>query len=160
MIHVLFVCLGNICRSPAAEGIMNKLLEEKGLSDQITIDSAGTGDWHIGKKADRRMRHAASNRGIDLTSRARQIKPEDFERFDYIVAMDLDNREVISRMDIQKQYGDKIFLMTDFLKDKQFPRGVPDPYYGGSDGFNLVLDILTESLEVFLDKIVGEHGLA
>ena len=131
-ISVLFVCLGNICRSPAAEAIFISLLEKKGLTDCFIVDSAGTGSWHIGKKADYRMRIAAERRDINILSRARQITSKDFDEFNYILAMDDSNLRNIQDLNEQE---------------------VPDPYFGGDEGFDYVLDILEDSVNGFLESI-------
>jgi len=153
-ISVLFVCLGNICRSPAAEAIFINLLEKKGLTDDFIVDSAGTGSWHIGKKADSRMRIAAENRDINILSRARQITSKDFEKFNYILAMDQSNFENINDLKNRNSSSDfaSIKNIQDFrsvFKDLE----VPDPYYGGDKGFDHVLDILEDSVSGFLESI-------
>ncbi len=146
--RILFVCLGNICRSPAAEGVFQHLLVEAGMADGFTIDSAGTGAWHDGEPADRRMRQAAERRGIALTSIARQIQVEDFERFDHIFAMDGSNLRDLRAMAPAAHYA-KIRLFRDL--DPEGPgKDVPDPYYGGVAGFDEVLDIVTRTGRVLL----------
>ncbi len=155
---LLFVCLGNICRSPAAENLMNHLLAERGLTEQITCDSAGTSSYHIGSPPDRRMIAAAQQRGIAMQGRARQFEPEDFEQFDLILAMDRDNYEAIVYQDRGKRYGQKVRLMCDFCT-RHTLREVPDPYYGGVDGFNQVLDLLQDACEGLLDHIQTTQGI-
>ena len=153
-ISVLFVCLGNICRSPAAEAIFISLLEKKGLTDAFIIDSAGTGSWHVGKKADSRMRIAAERRDIKILSRARQITTKDFAEFNYILAMDDSNFRNIQ--DLKNRT-----LSTDFASIKKIQNfrsvynedEVPDPYFGGDEGFDHVLDILEDSVGGFLESI-------
>jgi len=153
-ISVLFVCLGNICRSPAAEGIFISLIEKKGLTDGFIVDSAGTGSWHIGEKADSRMRFAAARRDINILSRARQITGKDFEEFNYILAMD--NSNFINIQDLKKRTS-----KTDFASIKKIQsfrsvfkeQEVPDPYFGGDEGFDHVLDILEDSVNGFLESI-------
>ncbi len=149
---VLFVCMGNICRSPSAEAVFNSIIRERGVSDQFDVDSAGTIGYHAGDLADSRMRSAASRRGIELTSRARQIVRADLDNFDYVVAMDKDNLFHIHSMDPDGRYESKIKLLTDYHPDKEVTE-VPDPYYGGPDGFETVLDILEVSCEKFLEAI-------
>ncbi len=150
---VLFVCLGNICRSPSAEAVFNSLLEEKDLEDQIECDSAGTTGYHSGEFADRRMQSYAINRGYRLTSISRPIIPEtDFDDFDYIIGMDDNNVWDLKRMARNLNDLKKIHRMTDFSPNKAH-QSVPDPYYGGADGFELVLDILEEACEGLLKKI-------
>jgi protein-tyrosine phosphatase len=145
--------MGNICRSPAAEGIAKELIEKKGLNGSIEIDSAGTLDYHAGELPDERMIKHSSKRGYILDSRARQFNPKkDFEYFDYIVTMDDDNYDKITSFDKNNEYKNKIFKMVSFSK-KQMVNEVPDPYYTGSDGFKFVLDILEDSVEGLLNKV-------
>lgn len=150
---ILFVCMGNICRSPAAEGIMQKMIEETNLSDFISVDSAGTIGFHEGEPADLRMSKYALSRGYKLTSRSRKFNPsKDFEEFDYIVTMDDDNYEDILAMDLKKKYRNKVHKIAKFFTDHGYTE-VPDPYYGSSDGFELVLDLLEEGNKNLLEKI-------
>ncbi len=144
MTKLLFVCLGNICRSPAAENIMNHLAARADLANQIECDSAGTASYHTGNPPDRRMQAAAASRNIPMTGRARQFTKADFLAFDLILAMDRENYHNILTLDPQGQYRDKVKLMCDFAthhSDKE----VPDPYYGGADGFDYVIDLLTDA---------------
>ena len=151
---VLFVCLGNICRSPAAEAIFIDLIKKRGLNDNFIVDSAGTGSWHIGKRADNRMRIAAKNRGVEIWSRARQINAKDFEKFNYIITMDDSNFENINDLKYRKSLSDfssikKIQNFRSVFEETE----VPDPYFGGDEGFDHVLDILQDSVSGFLDTI-------
>jgi len=151
MKNILFVCLGNICRSPSAEGVMKAILKREGLETTYFVDSAGTGGWHVGERADRRMRKTAAERGYDLTSLARQFDPrEDFEKFDVIVGMDDENIHDLRAMDREGRYDHKIFKMTDFCQ-KCAETSVPDPYYGGLHGFEHVLNILEDACEGLLN---------
>lgn len=149
---ILFVCLGNICRSPAAEGVMRKKAE--GLP--LEIDSAGTANYHIGELPDHRMRSHAAKRGYHLTHRARQFNPDvDFEKFDLILAMDKDNMEDLQRMDRKKKYSHKLKMMTDFSTTMDIDE-VPDPYYNGPEGFEYVLDILEDACDGLLTFLKNE----
>jgi protein-tyrosine phosphatase len=152
-VKVLFVCLGNICRSPTAEAVFRHLVEKAKLSDRIEIDSAGTGDWHVGELADPRTRQAAKRRGIEVDSRARQVKRDDFTEFDYVVAMDASNRRNLVAMAPTQELAGKVHLFRDF--DPKSPRGsdVPDPYYGGDDGFETVLDICDAAARGLLERV-------
>jgi protein-tyrosine phosphatase len=152
---LLFVCLGNICRSPAAENIMNYLVEEKGLSESIISDSAGTSSYHIGSVPDRRMNAAATHKlGITLKGRARQFEKSDLRDFDLILAMDKENYANILSLDPSGEYGDKVRLMCDFCS-RHTLKEVPDPYYGGTEGFNHVIDLLVDACEGLLNQLDG-----
>ena len=147
--RVLFVCLGNICRSPAAEGMFRHQLSQAGLSDRVLVDSAGTAGWHVGKPADPRMRAAAARRGLELTSRARQLELGDFSHFDHILTMDDDNLEAVQKLAARasasglNQRAEVAPLMRYCRLHKV--REVPDPYYGGDQGFEHVLDLLDDA---------------
>lgn len=152
--RILFVCLGNICRSPAAEGIMNHLAGQRGLADRIETDSAGIGAWHVGELPDRRMRSHGADHGYDFSSRARQIRHDDMERFDRIVVMDDENyRDVTAMARTDKERG-KVVMMTDFCRRHKGYRAVPDPYYGGDKGFELVIELLEDACEGLLERIM------
>ena len=144
MTKILFVCLGNICRSPAAENIMNYLVTKTGKSDLIQCDSAGTANYHTGKSPDRRMQAAAAKRNIPMIGSARQFTTADFTTFDLILAMDRENYHNILALDPQGQYRDKVKMMCDFASH-YLDKEVPDPYYGGADGFDYVIDLLTDA---------------
>ncbi|GMG98466.1 hypothetical protein Nepgr_000306 [Nepenthes gracilis] len=162
---VLFVCLGNICRSPAAEGVFRDLVKKKGLDSKFNIDSAGTIDYHEGNLADPRMRSAAKKRGIEITSISRPIVPSDFIDFDVILAMDKQNRgDILEAFDRWKERDNlpaeaykKVKLMCSYCK-KHNEVEVPDPYYGGSQGFEKVLDLLEDACESLLDSIITEKS--
>jgi protein-tyrosine phosphatase len=156
---LLFVCLGNICRSPAAENIMNHLVEQRGLTGQITCDSAGTSNYHIGSPPDRRMAAAAGQRQIAMPGQGRQFTAADFEAFDLILAMDRDNFAGIAALDPGGKYTEKVRLMCDFCTQHSL-REVPDPYYGGTEGFNQVIDLLLDACAGLLDEITAAQKSA
>ena len=155
--RILFVCMGNICRSPAAEGVFLHLLAQQGLEDRFLVDSAGTGGWHVGQPADRRMRAAAERRGIHLPSRARQISLADLADFDRILTMDDDNLK-----DVRSLAGElagrrplaQIEAITSYCRLFQ-SRDVPDPYYGGEQGFEHVLDLLEDACAGLLERLMA-----
>jgi protein-tyrosine phosphatase len=156
MVKVIFVCLGNICRSPSGEAVMNALIKKEGLENKIICDSAGTIAYHAGEKADPRMRKHASKRGYDLTSIARKFTFNDFEEFDYIIAMDKSNFSDILALDKDGIFVDKISMMTSYCSifdDEE----VPDPYYGGPQGFEHVLDLLEDACNGLLVKIKEDN---
>lgn len=156
MIKVLFVCMGNICRSPAAEGIMKKKLIDAGLEKFVEVDSAGTIGYHKGEPPDERMIIHASGRGYKLEHRARKFNiNSDAEYFDYILTMDEDNYNTLLRLDTNKKLREKIFRITDFSSYKEVSE-VPDPYYGEGEGFERVIDILEDCIENFLRTIRKE----
>lgn len=150
MKRVLFVCMGNICRSPAAEGVFKKLVDDAGRSSSFDIDSAGTIAHHAGERADSRMRTAAAGRGYNLDSIARRIEHRDFDDFDLIVAMDEDNYRDISGM--SPGHGAQVVRMCDYCT-RHDETEVPDPYYGGPAGFEIVLDILEDACANLLEQI-------
>ncbi len=161
---VLFVCLGNICRSPTAEGVFRRMLVDAGLDDRVFVDSAGTGDWHVGLPPDGRATAAARQRGIDLSGlRARQTKPEDLKRFDYVVAMDAKNLaslEKLRRNLRDGREGVRLVRLLDYSSHhatasttQRAPRDVPDPYFGGDDGFDRVLDLIEDACADLLDEV-------
>ena len=151
---IIFVCLGNICRSPAAEAIMTKKINDAGLQWNISVDSAGVMGWHTGEPADMRMNQHANLRGYEVTSLARKFNPDrDFEEFDYIITMDNENYKDITSLDIEGKYTNKIHKMVKFCKSDEVDE-VPDPYYDGKEGFEKVLDILEEGCTELLNKII------
>ena len=156
MVKVLFVCLGNICRSPTAEGVFRLLIEREGLGDRIIVDSAGTGDWHVGSPPDRRAQAAARNRGIDLSGlRARQAKSGDFQRFDYVLAMDADNHSERAGF-CPPGEEHRLYMFLDFAPELG-RSNVPDPYYGGDGGFDAVLNMIEAASFGLLADIRDKH---
>ena len=151
--RILFVCLGNICRSPAAEAMLRVLVDREGLSDMVEIDSAGTYGGHSGERSDPRMRHAAEARGIPMTHRARQVREEDFERFDMVIAMDDNNYENLFRLAPDRDAQQKIYRFREFLRHHPDWSYIPDPYYEGREGFELVLDMLEDGCEGLLAEL-------
>jgi len=156
-VRVCFVCLGNICRSPTAEGTMRQLLEEEQLTAQIEIDSAGTGDWHVGEPPDRRARAAGKRRGIDIRGRARRVVAKDFEYFDYVIAMDRSNERDLLRLAPGAAADAKVVLFRSYDPDSPRDADVPDPYYGEGDGFERVLDICEAACRGLLRHIRENH---
>ncbi len=149
---VLFICMGNICRSPSAEAVFLKMIKQKGFEQSYQIDSAGTHSYHMGSKPDRRSVQAAKKRGVEMDHlRARQVVADDFNRFDFLVVMDEDNRANLSAM-FPRQPQDKVFSMMRFAKEVSYQE-VPDPYYGEGEGFELVLDLLEQSCAGLLSYI-------
>ncbi|MCA1805409.1 MAG: low molecular weight phosphotyrosine protein phosphatase [Xanthomonadaceae bacterium] len=158
MVRVLFVCMGNICRSPSAEGVFAALVEREGLRDQILIDSAGTHAYHVGEPPDPRAQSAALQRGIDLSGqRARKVCSEDFERFEYVLPMDLANYQILEGMR-PAQGCAELRRFLEYAPDLP-EEDVPDPYYGGPKGFARVLDLIEEAAEGLLREIRQRHGL-
>ncbi|MDJ0515414.1 MAG: low molecular weight protein-tyrosine-phosphatase [Trichodesmium sp. MO_231.B1] len=155
---LLFVCLGNICRSPSAENIMNHLIEKDNFGDHIVCDSAGTGGYHIGSPPDSRMTYAAKMRGINLKGSARKFQVQDFNNFDLILTMDKENYRDVLRLDSAGKYGEKVKLMCEFCRYFDV-KEVPDPYYGGSDGFDYVIEILLDACEGLLDYLINENKI-
>jgi len=155
--RVLFVCLGNICRSPAAEGVFRLQLSQAGLADRVLVDSAGTGGWHVGKRADPRMRAAATRRGLELTSRARQLEPNDLNRFDRILTMDDDNLAAVQAMAARATaagVAQRAVVEPLLRYSRHYSlREVPDPYYGGEKGFEQVLDLLDDACAGLLEAL-------
>ena len=145
--------MGNICRSPAAEGIFNQKIKERDLENLFVVDSAGTGSWHVGNLPDKRMRTTALSRGIELTSRARQIEENDLYEFDHILVMDKDNLHAVKSLIQDKKHlaNSKIKLVLSYSKDSQLYE-VPDPYYGGQNGFEQVLDLLDNAIDGLIDS--------
>ena len=153
-VKVLFVCLGNICRSPAAHGVFRQMVRKEGLENKIHIDSAGTGGWHEGEAPDRRMIFHAKNRGYDLSDlEARQIRaPDDLQAYDYILTMDNTNLQNVMKLDVQKQHHHKIKPLVSFCRIHEV-KEVPDPYYKEEDGFEQVLDLIEDACAELLSHI-------
>ena len=150
-LKILFVCLGNICRSPTAEGVFRQIVEREGLAERVVIDSAGTGEWHIGAPPDPRACRAAAKRGYDITSlRGRQVSRSDFEAFDYVIAMDDENVRALKRL-APREHVRKIRLFTEFASGGA--NSVPDPYTGGVEGFELVLDLVEDAARGLLAHV-------
>jgi protein-tyrosine phosphatase len=150
-VSVLFVCMGNICRSPTAEGVFRRIVEQAGLAGDVDIDSAGTHAYHVNEPADRRAAAAANRRGYSLEGiRARRVSATDFERFDYIVAMDSDNLGLLQQQASEEHAG-KLHLFLEFAGATEDE--VPDPYYGGASGFERVLDLVEEASRGLLETL-------
>lgn len=147
---ILFVCLGNICRSPAAQGVMERLVEESGLTDRYEIDSAGLYGGHAGDLPDQRMRVHARRRGLELTHRSRQVRESDFDRFDIIVAMDDSNYDRLRRLAPTSEDETKIVKMADYFSLHPWADCVPDPYYEGAEGFENALDLIEDGCHTLL----------
>lgn len=155
-VKVLFVCMGNICRSPTAEGVFAKRLKEEGLDNVVAIDSAGTHAYHVGEEPDPRAQHSAAKRGVELSHlRARRVKPEDFEIFDYVLAMDRDNLTGLETI-CPPGAKSRPHLFLSYAPHLEFDE-VPDPYYGGPNGFERVLDMVEEATEGLLQDIRMRH---
>ena len=153
-ISVLFVCMGNICRSPTAEGVFRHLVAGSDLEEHIHIDSAGTHAYHVGEPPDRRARAAAERRGISLEDiQARRVQPDDFERFSYIIAMDQDNLAILEEQS-DGAHREKLRLFLEFSSGPE--REVPDPYYGGATGFERVLDLVEDAGRGLLEELRGK----
>jgi len=153
--NILFVCLGNICRSPAAEGVFKQKIKDRDLENLFIVDSAGTGGWHVGNLADPRMRETALSRGIELTSRSRKIEESDLYKFDHILVMDNDNLYAVRSLIQDKSHTvhSKIELLLSYSKDSKLDE-VPDPYYGGQNGFDKVLDLLDDAIDGLIDSLL------
>lgn len=152
---VLFVCLGNICRSPLAEGVMQHLIRERGLEDRFHVDSAGTGAYHVGEPPDARARRVAQENGVHLDGRARQVEPEDFQRFHRVLAMDQANLRSLQRLHSEAGSGAEPELLRAYDPEADDGAEVPDPYYGGPDGFDRVFRLVHRSCSRLLDHLSG-----
>jgi protein-tyrosine phosphatase len=155
--RVLFVCLGNICRSPTAEAVMARLVADAKLTDEIELDSAGTGAWHVGSPPDERATAAAAARGIEMHCAARQVRREDFEDFDLLIAMDAENHRNLVALAPHRDAAAKVRMLREFdpatAGDGAANLDVPDPYYGGEDGFGRVLDLVEAACAGLLDEL-------
>ncbi len=154
--RILFVCLGNICRSPTAEGVMRALVAEAGLGGEIEIESAGTGSWHVGHPPDARASAAASARGVELSGAARRVGVGDFERFDLLIAMDRANRADLEALAPDPAARARVRLLREYGEGAELD--VPDPYYGDGDGFEEVFEIVTRSCAALLDDVRASLG--
>ena len=153
-IKILFVCMGNICRSPTAEGVFNKVIQDKGMVNHFIVDSAGTHAYHVGEQSDTRSQQMARSRGIDLSKiRARKVVQSDFEHFDHILAMDSDNYHILLT-ESPEQYRHKIKLFLDYAPERK-EKDVPDPYYGGQNGFAHVFDLVEDASKGFYDSVTA-----
>lgn len=151
--RILFICLGNICRSPAAEGVMRELVHYAGRDDEFEIDSAGIGGWHVGQLPDNRMRNHGAQRGYKFDSRARQFSKNDFSHFDYILVMDHDNFRAVSAMAPTPADQIKVRMLTDYLQHHPNASVVPDPYYGGPEDFDYALDLIEDACQGLLNRL-------
>jgi protein-tyrosine phosphatase len=156
MVKVIFICTGNICRSPTAEGVFSTMVATKNLGHRIDVDSVGTKSWHTGNPPDKRSQLAASKRGYDLANqRSRLINDTDITESDYLIAMDTSNMESVKKI-TQQKFQNKIFLFLEFAPHLNY-KDVPDPYYSGVDGFDLVLDLVEESSKFLLSHIQNHN---
>jgi protein-tyrosine phosphatase len=151
--RLLFVCLGNICRSPTAEGVMRALVEREGLQERIELESAGTGAWHVGSPPDGRATAAARTRGVTLEGRARQVRLEDFEDFDLLLAMDRENLRELRRLAPGDEQRAKVRLLREFDPASSGDLDVPDPYYGAAGGFDEVFELVQSACEGLLEQV-------
>ena len=158
-IRLLFVCLGNICRSPAAEGVMKHYVEQQGLSHLFYINSAGIGGWHIGQLPDRRMRVQGAARGYVFDHPAQQVRREDFDRYDYLIGMDEENMYALRRLAGSKEHAEKILCLADYMKKHAGQTTIPDPYYGGTKDFIRALDLIEDACEGLLEALLEGYPL-
>ena len=155
MVRVLFVCMGNICRSPLAQGVFENVLRREGLENEVFVDSAGTGSWHVGHPPDERAQRSARSRGLDLSAqRARRVTSGDCRDFDYVMTMDEENYRAVSAL--CRESDAEVRPFPDYAADS-LETEVPDPYYGGPDGFEHVLDLVEEASEGLLKEIKEKH---
>jgi protein-tyrosine phosphatase len=152
-LNLLFVCMGNICRSPTAEGVMRRLLDDAGLADRVEIESAGTGGWHVGEPPDERATLAARRRGVTLEGAARQVRVSDFRDFDLLIAMDRANLRELLAVAPDEEAAEKVRLLREFDPAASGELDVPDPYYGGDRGFETVLDMVEAACRGLIDEL-------
>jgi protein-tyrosine phosphatase len=152
-VRILFVCMGNICRSPTAEGVMRRLLQDAGLGDRVEVESAGTGGWHVGEPPDERATVAARRRGITLSGAAQQVSPDDFRRFDLLIALDRANLRELLAIAPDEEAAEKVRLLREFDPGAGGDLDVPDPYYGGDRGFETVLDMVEAACRGLIDEL-------
>ena len=155
----MFVCLGNICRSPLAEGVFRHLVRERGLEQHFQIDSAGTSAYHEGDPPDARSAEVARRRGIELTGQSRPLKRVDLDFFDYVIVMDAENRSNVERLAAGSKHRAVVQRLREFDPEARGDLDVPDPYFGGSSGFERVHDMVERSCASLLDHIMQKHGL-
>lgn len=158
-VSVCFVCLGNICRSPLAEGVFQELVNREGLEDRILISSAGTGGWHVGQPPDSRMRRTAREKGVRLSGRAEQFQPSDYHRFDMVIAMDGSNQSVLEQIAPHPSSNEKLYLFRSFDPHNKGDMDVPDPYYGGDKGFEDVFQIIARTCPNILGYLKTKYSL-
>jgi protein-tyrosine phosphatase len=151
--RILFVCMGNICRSPTAEGVMRRLLEDAELADRVEVESAGTGGWHVGEPPDERATLAARRRGVTLEGAAQQVRPADFRRFDLLIALDRSNLRELLALAPDEDAAEKVRLLREFDPAADGDLDVPDPYYGGDRGFETVLDMVEAACRGLIDEL-------
>jgi protein-tyrosine phosphatase len=151
--RILFVCMGNICRSPTAEGVMRGLLEDAGLGDRVEVESAGTGGWHVGEPPDERATLAARRRGVTLEGAAQQVTPDDFRGFDLLIALDRSNLRELLALAPDEEAAEKVRLLREFDPGADGDLDVPDPYYGGDRGFETVLDMVEAACRGLIDEL-------
>lgn len=156
--RILFVCLGNICRSPAAQGVMERLVSERGVADRFDIDSAGLYGGHAGDLPDSRMRAHARMRGLELTHRSRQVRASDFDNFDVIVAMDNSNFDRLREMAPSLENEQKVVRMADYFTLHSWADCVPDPYYDGAQGFENALDLIEDGCQTLLNRLLSSSS--
>lgn len=155
--RILFVCLGNICRSPLAESVFRHLVRERGLEGEFDIDSAGTSAYHAGDPPDARSVATAGARGVQVTGRARELRPQDLTRFDYVIAMDAENLDEVNRLQARVGGSARVHRLREWDPEAS-ELDVPDPYYGGTHGFERVHDLVERSCAALLDHLLAERG--